>query len=165
MREPLVRLLTELNAEALDIRTGFGDLFHADLDTFPIPFFGDLRCAKVITVGLNPSDGEIRGRGWPRPLDVQTIVRRLSNYFISPQFPPHSWFNRWEEALGKIGVSYLDGTAAHIDLCPWPTRPMENLSDQTRFQRLVLRGLPSFWRCVQLAAGLRLMMMAGAVNK
>jgi hypothetical protein len=68
MHEQLYQLLSELNAEAPKVRAAFNDPFDPNLDTILIPFFGDVLSAKVITVGLNPSDGEIRGRGWHQPI-------------------------------------------------------------------------------------------------
>ena len=58
MDENLSRLLSDLNAEAPSVRAEFDDLFDPVLNTVPIPFFGNLLNAKVVTVGLNPSDGE-----------------------------------------------------------------------------------------------------------
>lgn len=165
MNDGLNQLLSELSTDALRIRVAFEDLFDPDLDTVPIPFFGNILSAKVVTVGLNPSDGEIRGRGWPRPINTPTLSARLTQYFGNTRFRPHPWFATWEQALSEIGISYADGTAAHTDLCPWPTRPMSNLPNQDRFTTLVTQSLPWFWRCVELAANLRLILMAGAVNK
>jgi hypothetical protein len=165
MNENLYQLLSELNTESSRIRAEFHASFDPDLDTIPIPFFGDLLGAKVITVGLNPSDGEIRGRGWFQPISAANLYERLVYYFNNPQFDYHPWFNIWERALGKIGVSYIDGTAAHVDLCPWATKPMSNLPDHDRFVLLVDQSLSWFWRCIQMAANLRLVLMAGAVSK
>jgi hypothetical protein len=165
MNENLYQLLADLNAEAPKVRATFNDLFDSNLDTVPIPFFGDVLSAKVITVGLNPSDGEIRGRGWHQPISPATIYERLVHYFNNPQFRSHPWFDAWERSLGEIGVSYSDGTAAHVDLCPWATRPMSNLPDHDRFALLLSQSLPWFWRCMQVVTNLRLILMAGAVTK
>jgi hypothetical protein len=164
MKEGLNEVLSELGIDALRIRDTFKDLFDPDVGTVPIPFFGDILTAKVLTVGLNPSDGEIRGRHWPKPTNTPMLCKRLTQYFSNTQFRRHSWFDMWERALNEIGVSYVDGTAAHVDLCPWPTRPMSKLPPD-RFVTLVTQSLPWFWRCVGLAVNLRLVLMAGAVNK
>jgi hypothetical protein len=165
MHEGLYRLLTELSAEAPKVRAAFRELFDPNLDTIPIPFFGNVPDAKVITVGLNPSDGEIRGRGWPQPVTPTVIYDRLVTYFDNPQFPAYPWFNTWERALGELGVSYADGTAAHVDLCPWATRPMSALPDYDRFALLVRQSVVWFWRSIKAPTNLRLVMMAGAVTK
>ena len=165
MNESLYQLLSELNAEATKVRGAFDDLFDPNLDTIPVPFFGDVLNAKVITIGLNPSDGEIRGRGWHQPISPTTIYERLVHYFNNSQFPSHPWFNIWEQSLNEIGLSYFNGTSAHVDLCPWATRPMSNLPDQDRFAFLVSQSLPWFWRCMQVVVNTRLILMAGAVTK
>jgi hypothetical protein len=164
MDEKHYQLLSDLDAEAPNVRAAFNDLFHPTLDTIPIPFFGDLISAKVLTVGLNPSDGEIRGRGWHQPISPASIYERLVHYFNNSEFRSHPWFDTWERALGQIGVSYANGTAAHVDLCPWATRPMSNLPDRDRFALLVSQSLPWFWRSMQLMQNLRLVLMAGTVT-
>lgn len=158
-------LFSDLNERAPEIRRTFDELFAADSDTVPIPFFGDIANAKVITVGLNPSDGELRGRGWPRPVNAATLCERLPRYFSLKATPPHSWFVPWIEGLETIGASYSEGTAAHVDLCPWPTKPMRGLSNKDLFESLVRQSLPWFWRCMQLAPSVRLVLLAGAVTK
>lgn len=165
MDENLYQLLSDLYTEAPKVRATFNDLFDNNVDTIPIPFFGKVLSAKVITVGLNPSDGEIKGRGWNQPISPNRIYERLLHYFNNSQFRSHPWFDIWERALGSIGVSYADGTAAHVDLCPWATRPMSNLPDHDRFELLVSQSVPWFWRCMKAAANLRLVLMAGAVTK
>jgi hypothetical protein len=165
MDERPYQLLSDLNAEAPKVRAAFNDLFDPNLVTIPIPFFGDVLGAKVITVGLNPSDGEIRGRGWHQPITPAAICDRLLIYFNNPQFQSHPWFGAWEQALNEIGISYFDGTAAHVDLCPWATRPMSNLPDHNRFELLVNQSVPWFWRCMQIPANLRLVLMAGTMTK
>jgi hypothetical protein len=165
MHEEVYQLLSDLRTEASNVRAAFDDLFDPHLDTVPIPFFGDIANARVLTVGLNPSDGELRGRGWPRPVDTPTLYDRLTRYFDNPQFSPHPWFATWIQALGEIGVSYAEGTVAHIDLSPWPTRPMSSQADPDRFASLVRQGVSCFERCIQIAAEANLILIAGAVTK
>jgi hypothetical protein len=165
MDEHLYRTLSDLNEEAPRVRASYSDLFDPTLDTIPIPFFGNVLTAKVITVGLNPSDGEIKGRGWPQPVTPTVVYDRLVNYFNNTQFRAYPWFSTWERGLGELGVSYADGTAAHVDLCPWATRPMSALPDHDRFALLVSQSIPWFWRCMRAATNLGLVMMAGAVTK
>ena len=165
MDENLSRLLSDLNAEAPSVRAEFDDLFDPVLNTVPIPFFGNLLNAKVVTVGLNPSDGEIRNGHWPRSVDSSILYKRLTEYFNNSQFPPHPWFDPWKKALCEIGVSYTDGSAVHIDICPWSTRPISSQIDQERFEKLVAQNLSWFWQFIRLATNLRLVLIAGAVTK
>ena len=67
------------------------------------------------------------------------------------------------QALAEIGVSYANGTAAHLDLCPWPTRPMTKLP-LDRFASIVDQSLPWFWRSIKMAENCQLILMAGAVT-
>ena len=41
----------------------FSDLMLENIDTHPIPYFGDPARAKALTVGVNPSAAEFRSRG------------------------------------------------------------------------------------------------------
>ena len=157
--------MTALGATTPTVIAEFRDLFDPSLPIVPIPFFGKLETALVLTVGLNPSDGEIRGRNWESTLDPVAACARLTGYFNGGAFQPHPWFERWKRALKEIGVSFDDGSAAHIDLCPWPTRPMSRLPDTKRFEALVRQSIPWFWQCIRLAKSCRLVLMAGAVTK
>ncbi len=153
------RQAQQLRDKELVVKLHLRQLLHAKLyllfrDDFNNPIAG--------YVG---TDGEIRGRGWRRPVDTPTLYERLNQYFSNARFRPHPWFDPWVQALGELGVSYTHGTAAHVDLCPWPTRPMSNLPNHDRFTTLVTQGLSWFWRCIPLAANLRLVLMAGAVNQ
>ena len=44
------------------------------LNTFPIPFFGNILTAKVLTIGVNPSSGEFIDRNWPVEMDGQSLT-------------------------------------------------------------------------------------------
>src|SRR5438034_1107110 len=136
--------LAQLLAAAPHVRKRYDELFDSNVQTIPIPFFGNVANATVVTVGLNPSDGELRS--WPKSVDVGTLQSRLVDYFSSPQFPPHPWFERWSEALAELGVSYSSGIAAHVDFCPWATRRASSLANQDLFARLVSESLRTFLR-------------------
>jgi hypothetical protein len=122
----------------------------------PVVAFGDVRSARVATLGLNPSriefeqrgaelDGPLRRFETLRSLGVASlddaphamvlrVWRRCNNYFHGN---PYSWFNRLEEVLNAVGASYFAGTACHLDLSQWATDPTWNgLPAETR-ERLV----------------------------
>jgi hypothetical protein len=86
----------------------------------PVPFFGPIERAKVITFGLNPSTGEFtKQRSWSGVTDA-ALADELVNYWTNSRRPPHKWFQPWETVLSKLGVSYTSD-AAHIDLSPRAT--------------------------------------------
>ena len=165
MMTKIDELLDDLIKVAASVRSTYADLFDPEVPTIPIPFFGAIESAQVVTIGLNPSDGELRGRNWPASLQPQTLHVRLAQYFSNHAAPPHAWFGTWIEALALIGVSYGSAAAAHVDLCPWATKPMSTLPEQQRFTRLVEESVPWFTRCLRLAVKARLVLLAGAVNK
>ncbi len=158
------QLLADLYKSRSSVREAFADLFGHEVEAIPIPFFGDIENAKIITIGLNPSDGEFANGRWPKAVDPEMLNKRLINYFQNTTTSRHDWFKTWEEALAELQVSYSDGTAAHIDICPWPTRPMFGLPID-RSTKLLTENLPWFWQTIRLAKNTRLLLMAGAVNK
>ena len=40
----------------------FKGLYHGGLNVFPIPFFGDLTSANILTIGINPAWTEFEDR-------------------------------------------------------------------------------------------------------
>lgn len=110
--------------------------------TPPIVCFGDAKQAEVATLGLNPSDKEyLDGSGKEltgdnrrfetvESLEVESlekasdeatwkVYQRCINYFENN--PYSRWFDQLEETLGKVGASYYDGSAVHLDLVQWAT--------------------------------------------
>ncbi len=163
MDEVVSKLLADLLKAAPGVRKQFGDLFDPSLATIPIPFFGDLLNAKVVTIGVNPSDGEIRDNRWPQQIDVPTLYNRLIQYFNNPRVRPHSWFETWEQALREIGVSYKNGSVVHIDIFPWATRPISKLPTE-RCLTMATESLPSFWQSMLSVSNLQLILMAGTIT-
>ena len=63
----------------------FPELFRNGEPKYPIPFFGNLLKAEILTVGLNPSADEFNNRGWKdglsksySPTAYSIIFRRLT---------------------------------------------------------------------------------------
>ena len=46
----------------------YEQLYEPNLSVHPIPFFGNIKSARILTVGVNPSNGEFKNRGWPEKL-------------------------------------------------------------------------------------------------
>lgn len=113
--------------------------------SLPVVSFGDMGRARVATLSLNPSDREFLrqdgswllgdqkrleslvslGAEHPSNLteeQVTQVVQRCEQYFDGPWFG--QWFSHLERLLKVTGVgSYLDGSACHLDLVQWATRP------------------------------------------
>jgi hypothetical protein len=90
----------------------------------PIPFFGDLENAEIITLGVNPSPSEFHpDRCWKPEMEAKELSFRLVNYFRVWNPPAHGWFAPLETILRHDKCSYLSN-AAHIDLSPRATRVM-----------------------------------------
>ena len=104
---------------------------------YPIPFFGDIRRAEVLTMALNPAHDEFENRQWPprahpTALTGAALASRLLHYFDLPEPGPHPFFPVLSKMLLPIHCSYLRN-AAHVDLSSLPTfRPREMLRAEQR---------------------------------
>ena len=118
----------------------------------PVPFFGNQPGARVATLGINPSSRELltdqgveldgprrrfetrRSLGLPDPAaeltddQVAAVYQRCLDYFNDTSVAYWTWFKQLESIIGPLadGGSYLDGTACHLDLVQWPTKPVWN---------------------------------------
>jgi GNAT superfamily N-acetyltransferase len=132
-----------------------------DVPTHPIPYFGDPGSAVIATIGVNPSDGEFRGRGWPSTLDAAALDHRLTAYFKG-QTPPHPWFRGWERALKLLDHSYYRD-AVHLDLSPRATVRMTD-ADPQLFRQMVEHDMRWFFSCFEMSPHMKCLMMAGGVT-
>jgi len=100
----------------------------------PIPFFGDLENAEILTLAVNPSPSEFEeARCWKPEMEAKELSFRLVNYFRVWNPPHHGWFAPLETILRQNNCSYLSNTA-HIDLSPRATRKMgEFHGNSTKF--------------------------------
>jgi hypothetical protein len=118
----LKQLVAEMQIGASEARARLGNLLLPHVPLHPIPFFGNLESAKVITIGLNPAITEFaKHRSWKQSLDEEDLTFRLVNYFrlAGICYPPaHGWFSDISEFLHIIRCPQKI-TAAHVDLCPW----------------------------------------------
>lgn len=112
----LVRMALQI---AMDTTLRYSDLMPARRCR-PLPFFGPIEHAEVVTFGLNPSTDEFTNkRHWARTADA-VLPDELVNYWSNEDRAPHPWFRPWETVLSELGVSYTSN-AAHIDLSPRAT--------------------------------------------
>ncbi len=132
----------------------------------PVVAFGDPQSAEIATLGINPSWAEFcagdelltgaRRRLADAPSlgledpehatddQVRRIVADCAGYFSRPGANPFwTWFRVLEKVLvAGCDASYLDGTACHLDLVQWATRPVwRKLSPDVR-TRLLRDGVP-----------------------
>jgi hypothetical protein len=134
--------------------------YKAGVRTFPIPFFGDIEKAEVLTIGLNPSATEFESRGWPAALDAKGLTERLLRYFDSGG---HPWFAAWETALAEIGASYRRN-AAHLDISPRATISAGAVPDPNLFEQMLADDLPWMMRFLNAAPRARLILLAGTAT-
>jgi hypothetical protein len=110
----------------------------------PVPLFGDLKRARLATLGLNPSnrefvdeageelDGSYRRfhtlnslglQRWSeaKPAHLAMIAQSCRDYFR--RNPYEGWFGRLDRIIAGAGVSYYDAAscAVHLDLVPFAT--------------------------------------------
>lgn len=128
--------------------------------THPIPFFGDILNARVITVGVNPSATEFNGRGWPAAMSAEALTERLLGYFSRS---PHPWFDRWEAVLANIERSYRRD-AAHVDLSPRATVSQAAAPSPTLFSEMLAADVGQMLRILSLAPNVGVLLMAGAAT-
>src|SRR5919198_398353 len=128
--------------------------------SMPVVSFGDPNGALAATLSLNPSWREFEspdgtwlsgsrrrlaslislGASDPRQLDdeqVATVVAESDSYFHGPNWY-RGWFHWLESLLNTSGAgSYFDGTACHLDLVQWATKPAQGELPTDVWRRLV----------------------------
>ena len=143
----------------------YEQLYEPNLSVHPIPFFGNIKSARILTVGVNPSNGEFKNRGWPEKLSDKELADRLLNYFSLESCLPYHWFNNWEKALNVLGLSYKRGEVAHLDISPRATIPMGQVSEKEKFLDMVKNDAKWFFKALPLGENTKLLMMAGTITK
>jgi hypothetical protein len=164
----LDRLVEHLKSTELQ----FCDLMRSDRITHPIPFFGDIRAGRLLTVGVNPSAEEFApDRAWPQSsTSTADLAHRLLSYLDRP-VQPHPWFGGWRGALTSIGISYPQH-AAHLDLSPRATfgfgrftrGPRAQPALREKFVRMVETDLSHFCQFLDLCTSARVVLLAGGVT-
>ncbi len=144
----------------------YSTLLKPDIPPIPIPYFGNIENAEILTVGVNPAVSEFKkNRNWPDNPGADHLESRLKNYFNLNSPPPHNWFNTWEDALNLLGSSYYCGMAAHVDLSPRATINMGAIREIDLFIDLIKNDMQWFYRVLPLCKKARLMLIAGTVTK
>lgn len=148
----------------------------------PVVAFGDVRQAKVATLGWNPSkleflDGSgrllegaerrletktsLKARGIPSASagDVNMVFEGCNVYF--QRRPYRRWFDVLEKVLKHIDASYYDGSACHLDLVQWATDPVWGKLEPDEKEALLRADIP-FLRSQLAQEGIRLLLLNGA---
>jgi len=137
MTDPIVQLVEEELAWFREVRRNHPELFPNQNNLYPIPFFGGIRRAEVLTLALNPSRTEFADdRHWPphaleAAFVAPMLTSRLLHYFDMPVPAMHRWFRQFENALDDLHCSY-HRNAAHIDVHPLPTKFNDELGEAGR---------------------------------
>jgi hypothetical protein len=154
-----------LGEVASGVRQSKGDFPKNVVPGCPIPFFGDILKARVLTIGVNPSNREFDpDRLWVEPLNVHDRQKRLLNYFNWPDVPACSWFETWSMCLEFLGVSYARGDAAHLDVSPRPTIPMlDKATDPAEFRKMAEHDVKWFFQLLGKIPQLQLLLVAGPI--
>jgi hypothetical protein len=141
---PVVDLVRHLQSRKRTIERDYGQILRRTQHGndfrphHPIPFFGNLELAHVVTIGLNPSSTEFDPwRLWPQDaMNPEMLTRRLASYFRAVQPRPHPWFAELQAALAIIGGNYKVN-AAHVDLAPWSTLSPQRLAQMPNRRSLL----------------------------
>jgi hypothetical protein len=143
-------------------RCGAPEGCHVVVGSTPVLSFGDPGTSRVATVGLNPSRVEFLDSsgaelvGAARRLatlsslaatdlptlngaQVAELVRSCHRYF--DRNPYRRWFDQLELVIERLGASYYDGTACHLDLVQWATDPTWAKLDRVSQVRLLAEGV------------------------
>jgi hypothetical protein len=156
----LVKQIIE-NVQATDGQ--YQELYRHGLSRYPLPFFGDLENAEIITVGVNPSSTEFGPwRSWPDGFNAAQVTGRLVDYFKISNPKPHPAFAHSEEALNVISCSYA-WNAAHIDLSPRATLAA-NLENAALFFEMLEMDLIWIPRLFALANNCRQIWFVGGLG-
>ncbi len=110
----------------------------------PVVAFGDLRRARIATLAINPSQGEFLYKEGNRERDgvdrrletlrslrcedlaeapresIQRAFASCNAYFTRR---PYTYFGKLETVLRHVKASFYDGSACHLDLVQWATKP------------------------------------------
>ncbi len=143
--------------------------------SLPILFFGDALAARLVTLGLNPSDQEyVDGLGAElvgerrrfhtlasldtakRDLLTQNQCHRaieMMRSYFAPGHPVFRWFRPLARVVEAMGASFIGRTAAHLDLVQESTRPVWSGLTKEQQTTLLAEDLPFLrWQLGNLPA-------------
>jgi len=143
----------------------FPELFKIGEPQYPIPFFGNLLKAEIVTVGLNPSADEFNNRGWQNGFSNEILTNRLLNYFSNP----HKWFEKWGEALSQLAgkPSYAEGRVVHLDVSPRATSNFGgfNEAQAKQFEIMIRQDMAWLFQVLTEFLNPKIILVAGTASK
>jgi hypothetical protein len=147
LNSKLVSYVKEFQNETDAFKTTYQIIRNNKIAVHPIPFFGVIENAKIITIGLNPSVTEFTEVGrWSEPLTACELTQRLVNYFRLPDLAPHYWFAELQWSLEILHCSY-NFAAAHVDASPWTTHAPSRLKSKQQkdlYDKLLMDGIQKY---------------------
>lgn len=154
--ELIARVLDEIN----QTNHLYAQIQKTGTKVFPIPYFGNLGQATVVTVGINPSATEFRSPRWENGISSATELDAIiTSYFACGA---HPWFAAWEDSLNLLGHSYRKD-AAHLDLSPRATQAMGS-ADKRIFLEMIQNDIKWFFEVLEFCPKLELILAAGCVT-
>lgn len=163
MADPLESIVADAQARSAEVRRNFAHLLPPASEPWhPIPFFGPLTEARALTVAMNPSADEFRGRSWPHVLGAPQLTTRLRTYFTGAPAPAHPWFDAAGRALLPIGLRY-GGDLAHVDVVCRATRTIGR-GDGHDFLSLASQEDELFFRSLESAGNAKLAVLTGSLT-
>jgi hypothetical protein len=163
----LIELVAEIQNEIEKTHPIYAGNYEANLVTHPIPFFGKLEEAEILTVGLNPSPREFDNARWSDfKISPKLLASELYKYFENDRRLWHPWFDKWAAATSQLGTSlqYQSGKVAHIDLSPRATKVMSRVPEPETFTKMIRADLVWLPALIECAKSAKILLVAGAVN-
>jgi hypothetical protein len=149
----------------------YRSLYNPSIVTHPIPFFGNLESATILTVGVNPSDAEFASGRWPDKIPPEALHGRLKNYFSLERPKPHPFFKPWSDAFEHLAadLSYANGKAAHLDLSPrateFPRKHQKEDEWTDWFLKMLWYDAELFFKALKFSKNVKLILVAGTATK
>lgn len=158
MSDQLKNLYMESWKELIRLRKDFNDILESECT--PVLYFGNIKEAKVITAGLNPSENEFRENDVPLVgnkrrflhfsesnngeigTDLITEALLRSEQYFNKN-PYQKWFNKYDSFLEGLECSFKNGSVCHTDYySPFATvKGLSEIDPTISSQQLLKFGL------------------------
>jgi hypothetical protein len=163
---PFENHVADIVRHVRDTDARFAALYTSSPPPYPIPFFGNLETARVITIGVNPSSKEFAPwRSWKSDMTNEQLTSYLFPYFQNSKPKPHPWFAPIEEALNILDCSYQTNTA-HTDLSPRATKAMSWLNgegERSNFLQMIREDVVCISKLLSVCSSCRAVFLVGSV--